>query len=78
MGIGAMTKWNLDLSDGSETFKALGKEVFYLKSTLGKKTPDFLIRDSEDIVFEIGGKGKGRSQFKGVSVKKKISFARLL
>jgi predicted AAA+ superfamily ATPase len=58
-----------------ETFKALGKEIFYLKSTLGKKTPDFLIRDSEDIVLEIGGKGKGRSQFKGVSVKKKVIFA---
>ena len=58
-----------------ETFKALGKEVFYLKSTLGKKTPDFLIRDSEDIVLEVGGKGKGKSQFKGVNVKKKIIFA---
>jgi len=55
-----------------ETFKALGKEIFYLKSTLGKKTPDFLIRDSEDIVLEVGGKGKEESQFKGVGVKKKL------
>ncbi len=55
--------------------KALGKEVFYLKSTRGQKTPDYLIRDFEEIVFEIGGKGKGRSQFKGVDVKRKIIFA---
>ncbi len=57
-----------------ETFKALGKELFYLKSMRGEKTPDYLIRDFEDIVFEIGGKSKGRSQFKGVNVKRKIIF----
>lgn len=58
-----------------EAFKALGKEVFYLKSMRGTKTPDYLIRDFEDIVFEVGGKGKGRSQFKGVSNKRKLIFA---
>ncbi len=58
-----------------EAFKALGKEIFYLKSIRGQKTPDYLIRDREDIVFEVGGKGKGKSQFKGVDVKKKIIFA---
>ena len=58
-----------------ETFRAQGKEVFYLKSTRGTKTPDYLIRDFEDIVFEVGGKGKGRSQFKGVGNKRKIIFA---
>ena len=58
-----------------ETFKALGKEIFYLKSIRGQKTPDYLIRDSEDIVFEVGGKGKGRSQFKGVDIKRKIILA---
>ena len=52
--------------------KALAKEIFYLKSTRGEKTPDYLIRDSEDIILEIGGKSKGRSQFKGISVKDKI------
>lgn len=57
------------------TFKALGKELFYLKSMRGQKTPDYLIHDSEDIVFEVGGKGKGRSQFKGIDVKRKIIFA---
>ena len=29
----------------------------------------------EDFVFEVGGKGKGRSQFKGVAVQRKIIFA---
>lgn len=57
------------------TFRALGKEIFYLKSMRGQKTPDYLIRDSQDIVFEVGGKGKGRSQFKGIDVKTKIIFA---
>lgn len=58
-----------------EAFRALGKEIFYLKSMRGQKTPDYLIRDREDIIFEVGGKGKGRSQFKGVNIKKKIVFA---
>jgi predicted AAA+ superfamily ATPase len=57
------------------TFKALGKEIFYLKSVRGQKTPDYLIRDREDIIFEVGGKGKGRSQFRGIDVQKKIIFA---
>jgi len=58
-----------------EAFRALGKEVFYLKSMRGTKTPDYCIRDFEDIIFEVGGKGKGRSQFKGVGAKKKIIFS---
>ncbi|MBU1086122.1 MAG: AAA family ATPase [Candidatus Omnitrophica bacterium] len=53
---------------------ALGKEIFYLKSMRGAKTPDYLVRDLEDIVFEIGGKSKGRSQFKGMDIKTKIIF----
>lgn len=52
--------------------RARGRELFYLKSMRGQKTPDYLVKDSEDVVFEIGGKGKGRSQFKGVEVEKKI------
>ncbi|MFA6637000.1 MAG: AAA family ATPase [Candidatus Omnitrophota bacterium] len=55
--------------------RALGKEIFYLKSTRGAKTPDYLVRDLEDIVFEIGGKSKGRSQFKGIDIKTKIILA---
>jgi hypothetical protein len=58
-----------------EAFMALGKEIFYLKSIRGQKTPDYLIRNSEDVVFEIGGKGKGKSQFKGLEVKRKIIFS---
>jgi uncharacterized protein len=58
-----------------EAFRSLGKEVFYLKSMRGQKTPDYLMRDFEDIIFEVGGKGKGRSQFKGVDIKRKIIFA---
>jgi len=48
-------------------------EFHYLKSTRGSKTPDFLVRDKQgDIVLEVGGKGKGRSQFKGIKVNRKI------
>ena len=56
-------------------FRALGKEIFYLKSMRGQKTPDYLLRDRDDIIFEIGGKGKGRSQFKGVEIPRKIIFS---
>lgn len=48
--------------------------VAYLKSTRGAKTPDFLINDdsSQNTVIEIGGKGKGREQFKGIHADRKI------
>ncbi len=55
-----------------EALRALGKTVFYLKSMRGQKTPDYLVRDAEDIIIEVGGKSKGRSQFKGIEVKRKI------
>jgi hypothetical protein len=58
-----------------EAFRAIGKEIFYLKSLRGQKTPDYWIRNGDVIIFEVGGKGKGKSQFKGVDVKKKIIFA---
>jgi len=57
------------------SLKALGKEIFYLKSMRGQKTPDYFIRDLEGIAFEIGGKGKGKSQFKGMNIKIKIIFS---
>ena len=45
----------------------------YLKTKRGAKTPDYLVEyDKEKIVIEIGGKGKGRSQFKGINVEKKL------
>ena len=50
-----------------------GWPVFYLKSTTGKKTPDYLVKEgSHDYVIEIGGKGKGREQFKGIELTKSI------
>jgi predicted AAA+ superfamily ATPase len=53
-----------------------GIPIEYLKSTTGQKTPDFLIEHGgQKIVFEIGGKGKGRSQFKGVKADQKIILA---
>lgn len=48
-------------------------EFTYLKSKRGMKTPDFLVKaDDKEFVIEIGGKGKGREQFKGMSAKNKI------
>jgi len=53
-----------------------GIPIQYLKSTTGQKTPDFLVEhEGRRIVFEIGGKGKGRSQFKGVTADQKIILA---
>lgn len=53
-----------------------GIEVHYLKSTRGKKIPDYLVElDNEKLAIEIGGKGKGREQFKGIKVDRKIIFA---
>lgn len=48
-------------------------DFHYLKSTRGRKTPDFLIQAGKmKLIIEVGGKGKGREQFKGVSEKTKI------
>ena len=48
-------------------------EFNYLKSTRGTKTPDFLVHTAQgDIVLEVGGKGKGRSQFKGIKINRKL------
>jgi predicted AAA+ superfamily ATPase len=41
----------------------------YLKTTRGEKTPDYLVGD---VVFEVGGQGKGHSQFKGYVLRKKL------
>jgi predicted AAA+ superfamily ATPase len=64
-----------------EDFFAMGMRqagipIQYLKSTTGQKTPDFLVEhEGRKLVFEIGGKGKGRSQFKGVQADQKIILA---
>lgn len=50
-----------------------GYRFHYLKTKRGAKTPDFLVEYEDDrIVVEIGGKGKGRQQFKGIKVEKKL------
>ena len=47
----------------------------YLKTKRGAKTPDYYIQyNDENIVVEVGGKNKGREQFKGIDDKKKIIF----
>jgi hypothetical protein len=46
-----------------------------LKSTRGAKTPDFLIEEAPGkLAVEIGGPGKGRPQFKGINLDRKIVF----
>lgn len=57
----------------AEAMTMSGRELQYLKSTRGMKTPDFLIQEDDgDLVIEVGGKGKGRTQFKDFSAKKKM------
>lgn len=57
----------------AEAMMMANLEFSYLKSTRGMKTPDFLIRHGDtSIIMEVGGKGKGREQFKGVQDKTKI------
>ena len=49
-----------------------GLTVNYLKSMRGQKLPDYIVFLGErKIIFEIGGPGKGVSQFKGVKEKEK-------
>ncbi len=62
-----------------EMLKGAGYSCFYLKSKRGQKTPDYLVETPEgEFVLEIGGKGKGRQQFKGVTVDKKLIFSHAL
>lgn len=45
-----------------------GFELSYVKGTRGEKIPDYLFRhEGKRYVVEVGGKGKGRSQFKGIT-----------
>lgn len=44
------------------------EQIYYLKSTEGKKTPDYLVSNE---IIEIGGKSKGVSQFRGFAQAKK-------
>jgi len=54
-----------------DSISRLGLPVDYLKGTRGEKTPDYLVGG---LVCEIGGRNKGRSQFKGFTAKGKIIF----
>jgi len=57
----------------AETMRMKAVPFYYLKTTRGAKTPDFLLQlDSGEKVVEVGGKGKGREQFKGISLKKRL------
>jgi hypothetical protein len=50
-----------------------GYKFHYLKTKRGAKTPDYLVEhEREKFVIEIGGKGKGREQFKGIKIEKKL------
>ncbi len=56
-----------------DMLKAKGIKVYYLKSKQGRKIPDYLVQTKDkEIVVEIGGKGKGFSQFKGIKIKDKL------
>lgn len=59
----------------AESMAMVDRTFSYLKSTRGKKTPDFLLRrEDEDLVLEVGGKGKGKRQFKDLTATNKIRF----
>ncbi len=62
-----------------EMLRSAQYQYFYLKSKRGQKTPDYLVQTPQGtFVVEIGGKGKGRQQFKGVKVDKKLIFSHSL
>ncbi|NCC50284.1 MAG: ATP-binding protein [Spartobacteria bacterium] len=60
----------------AESMRRCHIPFFYLKSIRGSKTPDYLLDDGGlgNTVIEIGGKGKGREQFKGLTVESKLIF----
>ena len=59
-----------------DMLRQAGIGLSYLKSTRGEKTPDYLVAGGPDkLVVEIGGRGKGRQQFKGIEIDRKLVFA---
>ncbi|MGB9498394.1 MAG: hypothetical protein ACKVE4_01300 [Dissulfuribacterales bacterium] len=53
-----------------------GYSFHYLKTKRGAKTPDYLVEyENKRIIIEIGGKGKGRQQFKGFKAENKLILA---
>jgi hypothetical protein len=62
-----------------EAMKIAGYPVQYLKSVRGAKTPDYIFKNGKtDLIIEIGGKSKGREQFKGVQGTKGIILSHSL
>ncbi|MBI2337474.1 MAG: ATP-binding protein [Deltaproteobacteria bacterium] len=58
-----------------QMLKTSHQGVTYLKSNRGAKTPDFLVqKDGKKIILEVGGRGKGMSQFKGMDQFEKVRF----
>lgn len=50
-----------------EMLMGAGLEFYYLKDMRGEKCPDFLVHaGNKQLVVEVGGRGKGSTQFKGV------------
>jgi hypothetical protein len=59
-----------------EMMLSAGKKIDYLKSTRGAKTPDYMLSSKKDeMIVEVGGKSKGREQFKGIKGSKKLIFS---
>ncbi len=56
----------------AEMMRHSGMPIHYLKTKRGAKTPDYLLGDGT--VIEIGGKGKGFTQFKDVKANRKFIF----
>jgi uncharacterized protein len=54
-----------------DSVSRLGIQLDYLKGTRGEKTPDYMVGK---LVCEIGGRNKGRTQFKGFTANHKIIF----
>lgn len=53
-----------------------GAAFSYAKTGRGRKTPDFVLEEGDGtVVLEVGGKGKGRSQFKGLDYDRKLILA---
>ncbi len=62
-----------------ETMRMKGYRFHYLKSRRGQKTPDYLVEtEAGEFILEVGGKGKGREQFKGIDKKKSLIFTHSL
>lgn len=56
-----------------EALMQAGFTPSYLKSVRGTKIPDYMVEwDGLHIAVEIGGRGKGRQQFKGIQADRKI------